>query len=349
MQDILNKKVLDLGRTGAYVGINEYLPYLKYALSEGITSDTIIFVISSIWLYDCYVNFATNSFEDEPFKIKFFLQYLTYPYAQNKIQRLYFYMRSKLKTKWLKTKPVTKLYDTRKLDHKITQQELNKHFKKIFKHGRDTTQFIHNTMVVRKFVEYAQSKGIKVFMIDEDANNNFDGLAAQVNSYHIIVISKNWPGDRQRFTLAHELVHLMLEGKLADTIDEEKASDRFAGAFLLPEDALKERLGDKRKSLEIAELSLIKQEFGVIMQTVFIRANHAKIIDYHYSNKLWKFFKKEGWNIKEPGEQYPSEKVHYFKQLILRAVSEEYIEEAKAAELLDMTVNRFHKFRMTGK
>ena len=62
-----------------------------------------------------------------------------------------------------------------------------------------------------------------------------------------------------------------------------------------------------------------------------------------------KIFKKEGWNITEPGEQYPSEKVNYFKQMVLRAVSEEYIEESKAAELLDMTVNRFHKFRMTGK
>ena len=194
-----------------------------------------------------------------------------------------------------------------------------------------------------------ESKGIKVFMIDEDADNNFDGLAALVNDYHIIVISKNWPGDRQRFTLAHELGHLMLDGKLADTVDEEKASDRFAGAFLLPSEPLKKKLGNKRKNLEIAELSLIKKEFGVSMQVVFIRASHAKIIDYNYSSKLWKLFKKEEWNIKEPGEQYPSEKVHHFKQMVLRAVSEEYIEESKAAELLDMTVHKFHKFRMTGK
>ena len=194
-----------------------------------------------------------------------------------------------------------------------------------------------------------ESKGIKVFIIDEDADNNFDGLAALVNNYHIIVISKNWPGDRQRFTLAHELGHLMLNGRLADTLDEEKASDRFAGAFLLPEEPLKKKLGNKRKNLEIAELSLIKQEFGVSMQTVFIRASHAKIIDYNYSSKLWKQFKNEGWNIKEPGEQYPRETVHYFKQMVLRALSEEHIEESKAAELLDMTVHKFHKFRMTGK
>ena len=36
----------------------------------------------------------------------------------------------------------------------------------------------------------------------------------------------------QIFTLSHELGHLMLEGRLASNLDEEKASDRFAGGLL---------------------------------------------------------------------------------------------------------------------
>jgi len=196
--------------------------------------------------------------------------------------------------------------------------------------------------------EILESKGIKVFMIDESAKNNFDGLAGLANGEQIITISKDWTGDRQRFTLAHELGHLILEGRLDSNIDEERASDRFAGAFLLPEKALKEKLGEKRKSLEIAELAMIKAEFGVSMQVVFIRANQVKIISYEYSNRLWKLFKKEGWDIKEPSEPYPKEKVQRFKQLVLRAVSEECISESKGAELLDMSVKKFHDYRMTG-
>jgi Zn-dependent peptidase ImmA (M78 family) len=137
----------------------------------------------------------------------------------------------------------------------------------------------------------------------------------------------------------------MLNGKLADNVDRKKARDRFAGAFLLPDEVLKQKLGNKRKNLEITELSLLKQEFGVSMQVVFIRASHVKIIGYNYSSKLWKIFKKKGWDIREPRKQYPSEKVHHFKLMVLRAVSEEYIEESKAAELLDMTVKKFHKFK----
>ena len=194
-----------------------------------------------------------------------------------------------------------------------------------------------------------EEHGIRVFMIDESADNQFDGLAATVNGHQIIVISKDWAGDRQRFTLSHELGHLMLEGKLASKLDEEKASDRFAGAFLLPEKAVKKVLGEKRKTIEIAELGLIKEEYGISMQGAFIRANQTKIISYEYSSSLWKLFKKEGWNIKEPSQPYPSEKIHVFKRLVLKALSLEYIGESKAAELLGMSVKKFHTYRMTGK
>ncbi|WP_294965938.1 XRE family transcriptional regulator [Sulfurimonas sp.] len=238
---------------------------------------------------------------------------------------------NKFKVPALKTKQISKLKDV-----PLIADEL----REAWELGIDPISDLSNVL---------ESNGIKVFMIDESADNNFDGLAAIVNDYHIIVISKNWPGDRQRFTLAHELGHLILEGRLCSKMDDEKASDRFAAAFLLPEKSLKNQLTARRKSIEIAELALIKEEFGVSMQAVFIRANQAGIIDYLYSNSLWKLFKKEGWDKKEPGEQYPSEKIHIFKQLVLRAVSEEYIEESKAAELLDMTVKKFLKYRMTGK
>jgi len=192
-------------------------------------------------------------------------------------------------------------------------------------------------------------QGIKVFMIDGNIENEFDGLTAWVNDNPIIVISKIWSGVRQRFTLAHELGHLILKGRLGLDLDEERASNRFAGAFLLPQKALIDRLGNKRKSIEIAELALLKEEFGVSMQVGFIRANQLKIISYEYSSTLRKLFKQNGWDTKEPTPPYPTENVKRFKQLVLRAVSQGVISEAKGAELLDMTVRRFYKYRMTGK
>lgn len=71
--------------------------------------------------------------------------------------------------------------------------------------------------------------------------------------------------DRQRFTLAHELGHLLLAERLADGPLDEKACDRFAGAFLAPCGAVRQLLGPERHRLEWAELHMLKHEFGLSM------------------------------------------------------------------------------------
>ena len=74
----------------------------------------------------------------------------------------------------------------------------------------------------------------------------FDGMAATVDGIPVVVVGRGWPGDRQRFTLAHELGHLVLHGRLASDVDEEAAANRFAGAFLAPADEVRKELGEKR-------------------------------------------------------------------------------------------------------
>ncbi len=199
---------------------------------------------------------------------------------------------------------------------------------------------------ISDLIDILESNGIRVFIINDSIDNKFDGLATKIQNQPIIVISSNWPGDRQRFTLAHELGHLVLHGRIPKTMDEEKAANRFAGSFLLPTYAIKEELGEKRNFIEIQELSLLKQEYGISMQGVIFRANQAKIIDSKQSGKLWGMFKKRGWLITEPGDEYPSEKSHIFKQLIFHALAEEFIGESKAAELMDMNVKQFYNLRM---
>ena len=195
-------------------------------------------------------------------------------------------------------------------------------------------------------IDVLESQGIRVFAIEDSIDNKFDGLATTIQDQPIIVISLDWPGDRQRFTLAHELGHLVLSGRIPNDMDEEKAANRFAGAFLLPTYAIHEELGAHRNFIEIQELSLLKQEYGISMQGAFIRANQTGIIESKQSSILWRMFKKHGWLIKEPGEVYPSEKPHVFQQLIFHALAEEFIGESKAAELMGMSVQEFYNLRM---
>lgn len=194
-------------------------------------------------------------------------------------------------------------------------------------------------------IDVLETNGIRVFMIDTDADKKFDGLAAQVNGMPIAVVSRNWPGDRQRFTLAHELGHLVLQGRLATGIDQEKACNRFAGALLLPRESLLREMGEHRNALEVKELALLKEEFGLSMMSILWRALELKIISPAYRDEQAKLFRANGWNIKEPGLNHPSEKAHVFDQLVFHALAEQYIGESKAAELMGMSLAQFRDLR----
>lgn len=194
-------------------------------------------------------------------------------------------------------------------------------------------------------IDVLETNGIRVFMIEADAENKFDGLAARVGGMPIIVVGRHWPGDRQRFTLAHELGHLMLEGRLLEDLNEEMACNRFAGAFLFPRASVLQELGEHRNAIELKELGLLKEEFGLSMAGILYRARDLGIISPAYREEQAKLFRFKGWYRKEPGCDYPTEKAHIFEQLVFHALAEEYIGESKAAELMNMPLQQFRRVR----
>ena len=197
---------------------------------------------------------------------------------------------------------------------------------------------------IQDFIDVLESHGIRVFIIDYE-EKMFDGLSTLVNGQPIIVISSKWPGDRQRFTLAHELGHFILQNSLSKALKEEKACNRFAGAFLLPKETLVHEMGKIRTSIEWRELYLLKEEFKLSMYSICYRLKDVGIIKESYFNGLIYAFNKKGWNKQEPGNKTPSEKTHIFKQMIFHALGEEYIGESRAAEFLDYSLETFRDFR----
>lgn len=104
-----------------------------------------------------------------------------------------------------------------------------------------------------------KERGIIVLQTAALRESAFDGLAATVNDVLVIVVGMGWPGDRQRFTLAHELGHLILKDRLAPQLDKERAANRFAGAFLVPRREVLKELGERRTWLEPGELCALKK------------------------------------------------------------------------------------------
>jgi Zn-dependent peptidase ImmA (M78 family)/DNA-binding XRE family transcriptional regulator len=194
-----------------------------------------------------------------------------------------------------------------------------------------------------------ETLGLLVIVVDEE-NAGFSGLTATARtgdgrSYPIVAVSKRWPGDRQRFTLAHELGHLLLAGRLAPEHDEEKACNHFAGAFLAPRVAVLQLLGHHRQALEWQELYVLKHEFGLSMGGWLHRTKQCGVISDAAHLSMVKRFSARGWRKAEPGDPLPQEHPRLFDQLVYRALGEQYISEGKAAELLGIPMMRFHKER----
>jgi len=200
---------------------------------------------------------------------------------------------------------------------------------------------------IPELMDTLASQGIMVIGSTVDSGHKFDGLAGRINNIPLVVVGANWPGDRQRFTLAHELGHLLLKNRLQDVLqaEEEKLCNRFAGAFLLPKQTLIGHLGAHRHQLELNELYMLKHEFGLSMQGVLFRALQSDIISPATFQVMCKQFSSNGWRTQEPRLPYPPEQSFLFKQLVYRALAENYFTESKAAELLGLSVAKFHQQR----
>jgi len=194
---------------------------------------------------------------------------------------------------------------------------------------------------IPNLVELLEERGIKVIAVDLD--EKVDGLMGSVHAQGkepvpVIVLRKDAPGERQRFTLAHELGHLVLQ-PLRD-VDEETAANRFAGAFLMPAEGLWEKIGKHRRSIGWSELFDLKLLFLASVQAITYRCKDVGIFNEALYRKLFIEFGKRGWRKRPYPEPHPidPEEPRRFERLCYRAVAEQVISEAKAGELLGITV-----------
>ncbi len=178
----------------------------------------------------------------------------------------------------------------------------------------------HNIFTI-DFETQKKADGGSVIAYDED--NNVKAVA--------VGSRRNISGERQRFNFSHELGHLVLN--IPDSVDEEKAANRFAGAFLTPKKTLIDKIGNKRIEINIEELKLLKEKFGTSIQSLLYRLKDLGIISQSYYTQWCKYINMHGWKRHEPNE-LPAEESHWVKQQALRAISEGLLTVAEAESLV---------------
>ena len=184
--------------------------------------------------------------------------------------------------------------------------------------------------------------GIIIMEIDNYDNRfkDFDGISEIVNNIPIIALLKYDDGARQRFTIAHELGHLVLDIK-DKKVNEEKMGNRFAGSLLMPKEAVINEFGISRSIISFFELKAFKKEYKVSMASIVYRLRELDIISEYLYRRINISFSQLGFKKNEPVSVFLEESDQYDK-LVHKLEVNNIISLNRACELLGITVNEYN-------
>lgn len=203
---------------------------------------------------------------------------------------------------------------------------------------------------VHNITQLLEDQKIKVIEIEEE-ENLFDGLATLIDDkFAVIVVNKNFPIERKRFTLLHELGHLILDFPECSIEEEESFCNNFASEFLFPKDSVLKEFGEKRESIALQELIEVQKKYGISIQAIVYRLVDCRVLS---KPRQTNFYKKINSNPELKNlinlERFETHEFsHRYEQLVYRAYSQELISASKVASLLEININEVLAKQMVG-
>lgn len=152
---------------------------------------------------------------------------------------------------------------------------------------------------IANLTETLENAGIVVIRTDI-RSAKVDGLSIYFDKSlpPLFVISDAIPGDRLRFTLAHELGHLVMHHRVAGMASPaiEAEADEFASEFLMPAREIKGQLS----RLNLEKLASLKMHWKVAMQALMYRARSLGQITQNQYKYLCVQMSRLGYRKNEP-------------------------------------------------
>ena len=151
---------------------------------------------------------------------------------------------------------------------------------------------------VPNLVTLLENCGVIIIRMDF-GTEKMDGLSTSTSQGRKVVFLNNqMPNDRIRFSLAHELGHIVmhLDDIISEDRDAEEEANIFASEFLMPSDDIKPLL----YNLNMAKLADLKRRWRVSMHALVKRAKDIGTISSITYRNFQINFSKHGYTKKEP-------------------------------------------------
>jgi Zn-dependent peptidase ImmA (M78 family) len=143
-------------------------------------------------------------------------------------------------------------------------------------------------------VEHLEKNNILVIDVDFETEL-VDGFSYWIDDIPVIFVSRKITGDRQRFTISHELAHLILH-KDNPTERMEKEADYFASEFLMPEKGI----SDDLSYITLERLAMLKNKWKVSMSSLLMKTKELGNIKEYAYRGLFINMAKLGYRKVEP-------------------------------------------------
>lgn len=126
-----------------------------------------------------------------------------------------------------------------------------------------------------------------------------DGISTWVETTPVVGLSPTVPGDRFRFSLAHELAHLTMHRIWNGNTED--AANRCAGAVLIPEQDITSALPDTPM---LSDFAAVKNSWGISIAALVYRSHQLGMVDDRRYRALQIQMSK--WRKQEPGTFKPA-------------------------------------------
>lgn len=179
--------------------------------------------------------------------------------------------------------------------------------------------------------------------IEVEVDSKFDGLAGLVDGrLPFMVLNRNLEVEDKRFVALRELGQLCLsfDGGVYPAM-KNGFSEYFARILLLPKEAFHRVFGPtKRDKVSVDELIMIRETFGIGLQSIMERARELGLIRQRTFKAFRKFMNEvdEGADL---GSYLGKEEPVKVKQLVHRATAEGVIDDYLATDILNVGLGRF--------
>lgn len=197
---------------------------------------------------------------------------------------------------------------------------------------------------IESLTELVERAGVIVVQMDF-GTNLLDALSFRLPGMRpLIFINKNVPGDRYRFTLAHELGHLIIHNHPEDDDIMERQADDFAAELLMPRAEIRPYLS--RPSL--GKLARVKAHWKVSIKALIVQTARMKLITEGQYKGLNVNYSKAGYTR---GEPYPIDIEPAFaqKKMIQFHLSDLGFSPDEVADLLMLTTDEFTETYQTNE